>query len=571
MKKLKTLLSIMLVLVLMMVNVNFTLADSDSEIPEFSAENTIKNLDDLEKIEDLSDVANTNQEITLPNVDTTINNLGISQDAEEPTASDNTDPNNAYLIPPDTTVGDTFAASGEQRWYAMEITERTKLSTILLNDTPLDGDLYIFKLNETTMQLEDYATSLTTGTGVMEATNNIVESGIYYFAIYCYSGDGLFNFTVYTSTNDIDNEINDSIATAHELTMTDITDIKTAKVEAIIDNPIDYDYYKIDLPHDGLYQVMVFSPEGKEYQSLWSADGTDIYTADDGIYEFSQGINYFGVRSKDGTYSNTDNYTFVVKEIKHHSFDEASYIGEWNDNTYSLYSDSLILGEKQNVGYFKFKVTRGHRLFIRISCSLFDDGMKAYLFDSNQNAIAMASNPENAIEDGVLSFIPIDVNNTGGSTQTYYIAIVKPEARQDKVYVQSASINNRIKKGSRTFDFYGTASKPGSGYSSILNLDLRNESSIPYGAIFTDIETRGDQYPSQGGVYHEIQASSGMWHRSTVSSSDWGRYNIPSDYVAQIWYFRFYTWATGSSTMSDVTISFDYEYDLGLNGYKVIL
>ncbi|GKX31543.1 hypothetical protein SH1V18_40230 [Vallitalea longa] len=566
MKKARTLLSIMLVLALMMVNVNFTSADSN--IAEFSTENTIISLDDLEKIEDINNVTNTNQEINLLNLDNVINDLELSLDTEEPTASDNTDPNNAYLIPPDTTVGDTFAASGEQRWYAMEITERTKLSTILLNDTPLDGDLYIFKLNETTMQLEDYATSLTTGTGVMEATNNIVEAGIYYFAIYCYSGNGIFNFTVYTSTNDIDNEINDSIETAYEVTMSDVVDIQTARVEAVIDNPIDYDYYKITLPHDGLYQVMVFSPEGKEYQSLWSADGTDIYTVDDGIYELSQGVNYFGVRSLDGTYSNTDKYTFVVKEIKNHSFDEASYIGEWNDYTYSLYSDSLILAEKQNVGYFRFKVTPGHKLFIRISCSLFDDGMKAYLFDSNRNAIAMASNPDNAIEDGVLSFVPLDVNNTGGSTQTYYIAIVKPEAQQDKVYVQSVSLNDRIETGSKTFNFSGTASKSGSGHSSTLNIDLRNNSSIPIGAMFTDVETNGDQYPSQGGVYHEVQAYPGMWHRSIVSSSDWGRFNIPSDYVAQIWYFRFYTWATGSSTMSDVSISFDYEYDLGLNGYK---
>ncbi len=572
MKKTSKVLSIMLVFIMMMSTVGFAFAESKTQQIDSDSVNEIMSLKDLEKIE--TELENNKALNPQTDIESGYKINSISQaNADKSITSNNTDPNNAYIIPPDFTVGDTFAASGEQRWYLMEVTKTSKLSTILLNDTTLDSDLYVYKLNEATMQLEPFANSIYSGLGVAEFTNDIADAGIYYFMIYSYSGSGIFNFTVYTSTYDVRYEVNDTTSTANTIVIEDDRGIQTARVEAVIDNPIDYDYYAIDLPNDGLYQIFLISPDGKEYQSLWSGDGQDIYTASNGIYTFSKGINYFGVRSLNGSYSSTDNYVLSVKEVKHATFDDANYIGEWNDYTHTLSSDIITLAEKQGVGYFKFKVRTGHKLYARISNgSFFDEGLTVALYDSNQNLIKWAL-PGDTIEDLISSFLPIDVDNISGGTQTYYIMIVKPPAQADKTYYQNVTIHDRIKTGGKTFNFRGTASKSShSQYSSILNIDLRNDSSIPNGAIFTRVSTKGTQSPSQGGVYHELaHGSTQFWHRAIVSSPNSGYFNIPSDYVGQVWYFRYHNLATGSSTMRNVSISFDWEYDLALNGYKVIL
>ncbi|MCG8539150.1 MAG: hypothetical protein MJA82_04330 [Clostridia bacterium] len=572
MKKTSKLLSMILILIMIMSTVSFAFAESKVQRIDFDSVNEIMSLSDLEKIEtELEDNKALNPQTEMESV---YEISSISQaNVDKSTTATNTDPNNAYVIPPDFTVRDTFTASEEQRWYAMEITEASKLSTILLNDTTLDSDLYVYKLNETTMILEPFSSSTYAGLGVDDFTNDVADAGIYYFVIYSYSGSGIFNFTVYTSTYDVNYEVNDTVDTAAVSEMVlDNFGIQTASVEAVIDNPTDYDYFAIDLPNDGLYQVFLISPDGKEYQSLWSGDGQNIYTVSNGIYTFSKGVNYFGVRSLDGSYSSIDSYNFSVKKIKHATFDDANYIGEWNDHTYTMHSDLIILVEEQNAGYFKFKVTPGHRLYIKIGNGGFDDeGLKVELYDSNKNLVGSAG-PGDTVGDGLLSFLPINVDNTSNSTQIYYIRIIKPTAREGKVYGKSVNFEDRIKTGRKTFNFRGTASKSsGSGYSSTLNIDLRNDSSIPNGAIFTGVSTKGTQSPIQGRVYHEVAYGSHSpqtWHRAIAPSSSSGIFNIPSNYVAKVWYFRYYSPAAGSSTMRKVSISFKWEYDLALNGYE---
>ncbi|MEH0020581.1 MAG: hypothetical protein V6Z89_13055 [Desulfobacter sp.] len=567
MAKTSKLLSIASALIMMMSTAAFAVNDIGQI--ESNQANKIMSLDDLEMLNpDIKHHKVENPEAKLKSV------YELDSLPQATTRATNTDPNNALVLPPDLTTGDTFAAVGEQRWYVAEFTTQSKLSAVLLSDTTLDANLYVYKLNQTTMQLELFAHSTFAGLGATDYTDNIVDAGIYYFMIHCASGSGIFNYTIYTSTQDISHEINDIMPNASPLVLDDNNgySLPTATVDAVIDNPSDFDYYSINLPNDGLYQILLVSPSGKSYQSLWSGDGQNVYTAPDGIYSFSSGINYFGVRSLDGSYSSTDTYSLVVKEVKHATFDAANYIGEWNDITFTLGSDVMILAEKQNVGYFKFQVTAGHRLYVSISNGFSsDEGLSAGLYDASQNLIGAAL-PEHTVGDGISTFLPLNVNNTSSSTQTYYIGIFKPSAKQDQLYFKAVTINQRIKTGGKTFDFSGTASKSSyTLYSSVLNLDLSNNADIPEGAIFTDVDTDSTQSPSQGNVYHEVAFDAPQsWYRSTVSSSNSGYFNIPNNFVKRVWYFRYYTPATGSSTMRNVSISFDWEYDLALNGYKSI-
>ena len=66
--------------------------------------------------------------------------------------------------------------------------------------------------------------------------------------------------------------------------------------------------------------------------------------------------------------------------------------------------------------------------------------------------------------------------------------------------------------------------------SSVILVNLTNDTKIANKAIVTGISSSGTQSPSQGNVHHMIMpASNGNWYTSTVSSASSGHYNIDID------------------------------------------
>jgi len=88
----------------------------------------------------------------------------------------------------------------------------------------------------------------------------------------------------------------------------------------------------------------------------------------------------------------------------------------------------------------------------------------------------------------------------------------------------------------------------------------------------TSVTTRSVQSPSQGNVHQMIMpAQQGKWYTSKVSSATSGSYNISlSDgiLVGQVWNLKYNALATGSSTMNNVTISFNWQYDIKDTNYR---
>jgi len=182
--------------------------------------------------------------------------------------------------------------------------------------------------------------------------------------------------------------------------------------------------------------------------------------------------------------------------------------------------------------------------------------------------------------DTVIPFMAVACDNLTSSSQTYYIHVNRGTCEGTMYF--SLSMNERIKTGRGVFSFSGTASNPGNSSislsgvdSSVLTLNLANNTTIPPEAIVTSVNTSGTQSPSQGNVHHMVlpATESSTWYTSTVASASSGHYNIDvSDgfQAAQRWQFKYNALATAKSTMKNVKITLEWEYDIANTGYKNI-
>jgi len=218
-------------------------------------------------------------------------------------ATNNTNPNNAFLLSLNESMYGNITAQGEQRWYAAEINQNSKLTTTLLMTQNVDFDLAIFKLDLSTMTL-NYISESYQGVGEPEVIDLLINSGIYYFLVVSYTGTGLFEITAYTSTFDLQYEINDGLSIATPVSSNEFT------VNGIIDNPFDYDFYKFTLTGTRMSTFNFSKPTGTNYQLYLFLNGTSVYQLDSGVqYNIPAGTHYIVVFSQDNTHSNSSFYT----------------------------------------------------------------------------------------------------------------------------------------------------------------------------------------------------------------------------------------------------------------------
>lgn len=250
--------------------------------------------------------------------------------------------------------------------------------------------------------------------------------------------------------------------------------------------------------------------------------------------------------------------------------------------TYNRYKSSLtvVLNEDQEKFWISYQLPAKEHIFA--SCSYSDkyEGMKVEMKGVTSNT---AFSPTDVRKRGtVLAFLPVIADNTTSSTQTFYICITRPQNYSGKMYV-SITLKERIKTGRGVFDFRGTARNRGNNPfknsgsdSSVISLDLRNESRIPRNAIVTSVATKGRMSPEQGHVRHMIRPTknSSQWFTSRVSSADSGSYYIDKSNnfdAKQMWEFKYNGKATGSSSMSRVRLEMAWEYDLQYTDFETQL
>ncbi len=134
-------------------------------------------------------------------------------------------------------------------------------------------------------------------------------------------------------------------------------------------------------------------------------------------------------------------------------------------------------------------------------------------------------------------------------------------------------LNNRIHPGSGTFSFTGIAKNSGGALSSVLTLNLTNESSIPPYAYVTNIRTNGTISPSVMGVEHYLNPGGGGWIPATSGSVENGSFrDLDTTYgtinARQSWQFAYLQTALQSTTMSRVTMTMEWEYDMNKTNYE---
>lgn len=166
-----------------------------------------------------------------------------------------------------------------------------------------------------------------------------------------------------------------------------------------------------------------------------------------------------------------------------------------HDMGYWKYSspDTTILPEGENEAYYKFTANAGERIYVRSSYQNEYTGMKVEILNGS-----IGSTPINT--DSLTPFIYAKADVTSASN-TFYVRVRRGTYTENMYF--TVSIHDRIKSGSKEFNFTGTASNPGNPSfnlngvdSSVITMDLTKDTTIPKKAIVKSINTRSTQTPS---------------------------------------------------------------------------
>ncbi|AME06595.1 hypothetical protein NNG64_01160 [Bacillus siamensis] len=256
---------------------------------------------------------------------------------------------------------------------------------------------------------------------------------------------------------------------------------------------------------------------------------------------------------------------FQVSTITgNHSFETANPVGYWKYKNI----DTAVLPEREKESYFTFTANKGERLYVRSSTRSEYKGMSIEIY--NKNKVLVSKGTEVINPDTLLPFI-YAITDAKENNETFYVKVSRGSYTDDIYF--TLSIYDRIKAGSETFAFSGTAENkgntslsPNGSDSTVLRLDLTKQTSIPKDAIVKRISTTATQIPSQGNTKHSIMSEENkVWHRALANSSTQGNYGITLDdnlSVSSIWNFKYNTLATAKSTMKNVKLKIDYEYDV---------
>ncbi|UZD76017.1 hypothetical protein [Bacillus siamensis] len=256
---------------------------------------------------------------------------------------------------------------------------------------------------------------------------------------------------------------------------------------------------------------------------------------------------------------------FQVSTITgNHSFETANPVGYWKYKNI----DTAVLPKGEKESYFTFTANKGERLYVKSSTRSEYKGMSIEIY--NKNKVLVSKGTEVINPDTPLPFI-YAITDAKENNETLYVKVSRGSYTDDIYF--TLSIYDRIKAGSETFAFSGTTENkgntslsPNGSDSTVLRLDLTKQTSIPKDAIVKRISTTATQIPSQGNTKHSIMSEENkVWHRALANSSTQGNYGITLDdnlSVSSIWNFKYNTLATARSTMKNVKLKIDYEYDV---------
>lgn len=295
-----------LVLAMMLILSNYAFANGNDfsvnqvkGMDKIRSQTYIKNSSELEPLDEnpLKENEGLYSDVSLRE-----SNFMANRDGEgDGDSNENTDPNHALYIAPNTGVNGVIAKENEIRWYITQLNDKSKVKWYMTLSETQNLDIFLFKFNEEENKL-DFINSSGLAIGKNEALDNILEAGIYFISVEAKKGVGNFTLYNFTSTLDVNNEFNDTIDNA-----TEISQARVVNVSGIIDNPFDIDIYKFNVEHEETSKIEFTSPEGTNYSLLYF-DGQETHQVGE-YMTFPVGTNYLIVASTNGDFSQTKSYS----------------------------------------------------------------------------------------------------------------------------------------------------------------------------------------------------------------------------------------------------------------------
>lgn len=229
---------------------------------------------------------------------------------------DNTDPNYAIEILNGEKKTNSLLKD-ENRWYYFTLDTLSNLTLFLDMDDTIDADLYVFQLNTNSGELSMAGSSTQEGAGEYEAIGGKAGAGVYFIAVSGFEGSGNFELALYTSTDDVQYENNDTPETATEVSGT----YNVNGLKGVIDSPYDVDFYKLTLSEASAVR---FEIKTSQNYAIIHCDGKEIQRIKKDLYALEAGTHYFLVGSLDGSYSSSYGYGLYITTIAPISTDTAA-------------------------------------------------------------------------------------------------------------------------------------------------------------------------------------------------------------------------------------------------------
>lgn len=424
------------------------------------------------------------------------------------------------------------------------------------------------------------------GTYIDSNTKKTVDEGISYvhnqatvgnFAMCVLSSNGSSSSESFTLTISLDeagsfdsNEPNESAFEA-----TSISGL-TGNGSLHVEN--DQDWYIANV-NQGVYEVTAGNYQAEIYRAI---EGNRLVKADmAGSNYVLDSQTYFIKVYSDATGEDFSfgDYTLQLVDKSVYSTMRTAYdFGDW-EHAYTKLPDVIPKGQQQ--AYYKFSIDSEDKVYASLLISESNKGTLIEFLDNNGEGIDYGFSGSDLLPDipvrGLVprsnsSYSNLVVNVDGTQTNNVaYIRVTKVDP-MDISGGGSPSIRTRIHSGYGSFTFSGTASNPGNSTSTVLTMNLANNSNVPPHAIVDRISTKSNISYSVGGVHHQLNPGGLGWITSAYTSAESGSFNIGTENnieVGQLWGFRYTQTAFMNTTMSRVEMTFHWDYDIQYTNYEL--
>lgn len=267
-----------------------------------------------------------------------------------------------------------------------------------------------------------------------------------------------------------DNEPNDNAFKATQLNLSS-TEPYSASTSASLNVVNDQDWYVISIRWKGPYEIKVGNYSVKVYsvqdenalKSVRKSGGNFILGNDSPVYYIKVFSNLSAEDFAYGPYTLT-----VTDQSKYASFGTAFDLGDWTSTNRPRPG---VIPAGQYIAYYKFDIGPEDKVYASITRDLNSGPQIIALYDASGEYVDGRSSEEGGVITSASGrkrlIIPIDGNKCKG---TAYLCA----AREDDSYM-NPSIATRLQRMSGTYKSSETATATNTGYSTIINCNLRPE------------------------------------------------------------------------------------------------